>query len=326
MTNSKKLLEDLPWAQSPLLIKPMSGVAGSELAIAVTRAGGLGQIGFIDDPRVLEEELERYRLQLDSVKMEDILPIGIGIIVIGASLSSTLPLLAKYKPAVVIRGVSPVTKVWIQIGSVGAALQAAQACRPDALVLQGSDAGGQGHARGSSIITLVPEVDDTLHAHDIDNIPLVAAGGIMDGRAAAAAFMLGASGVVMGTRFLGADEVDLPLEYRREILQAADGGESTARSRVFDEMWGPSAWPEIYDGRCLRNSCYDDLQSGRSMDEIRSRVYQKLFQKGASGNLDVKDVSSMWAGTGVGMVRKTQRAEAIVEEVRVGARQRLQLA
>lgn len=322
----------------------MSGIAGHELAVAVTHAGGLGQIGFIEDPRVLEKQLESSRQQLLDVKLNpeagDILPVGLGIIVIGASLSSTLPLLAKYKPAVVwlsfaetsefaywthsIRQASACTKVWIQVGNVGTALQAAQACRPDALVLQGSDAGGHGHARGSSIITLVPEVADTLHAHGIGNIPLVTAGGIMDGRAATAALMLGASGVVMGTRFLGAEEAELPSDYRREILRAADGGESTVRSRVFDEMWGPSPWPEMYDGRCLRNSCYDDLQKGRSMEEIRSRIYQKMYS-GPSGKMDLKDVSSIWAGAGVGMVKRTEAADSIVKEVRDIAKQRLQL-
>lgn len=324
MTNSQKLLDDLPWTQSPIVINaPMSGVAGSDLAVAVTRAGGLGQIGFINDPRMLDQELARCRQRLEKVmsnpETKEILPVGVGVILIGASLPSTLLLLAKYNPAVVwlsfaetsefahwtrsIRQASSLTKVWIQVGCVDAALQAAQACGPDALVLQGSDAGGHGHARGSSIVTLVPEVTDTLQAHGIDNIPLVAAGGIMDGRAVAAALMLGASGVVMGTRFLGAEEADLPLEYRREILRAVDGGESTVRSRVFDEMWGPSAWPKMYDGRCLRNSCYDDLQKGISMGEIRSRVYQKLYN-GPSENVDAKDVNSLWAGTGVGMVKK----------------------
>lgn len=77
----------------------------------------------------------------------------------------------------------------------------------------------------------------------------------MDGRAAAATLMLEAAGAVMGTRLLGAEEADLPLDCCRGILRAADGGESTVRSRVFDEMWGSSSWPEMYDGKCLRNFC-----------------------------------------------------------------------
>ena len=343
MSNIRRLVQGMPWIQTPIIANaPMSGVATSELAVAVTRAGGLGQIGFIDDMRILDRQLERARHLLHDIKTApeaaDVLPIGVGIIAIGMSASSFSPLLEKHKPAVVwfsfgeatefvhwtqsIRRASPHTKVWIQVGTVSAALQAAQACHPDALVLQGSDAGGHGHARGSSVITLVPEVADVLHDQGIDDIPLIAAGGIMDGRSTAAAMMLGASGVVMGTRFLRAEEANLPSEYRQEVFLAFDGGESTVRSRVFDEMWGPNPWPELYDGRCLRNACYEDSQKGLSGHEIRARLYHNLY-KAQTENVDFKDTSSLWAGAGVGMVKRIQRAGNIVEEVTSFAKQKL---
>ncbi|KAL2803025.1 hypothetical protein BJX63DRAFT_413300 [Aspergillus granulosus] len=147
----------------------------------------------------------------------DLLPIGVGIIVLGMKPSSFLPLLAQYKPALVwlsfgesrdfkhwaesIRHTSPNTKVWVQPGSVRAALDVAHSCHPDALVLQGGDAGGHGHARGPSIVTLLPEVADTLFQNGIDDIPLIATGGTMDGRGVAAALPLSAAGVVMGQDF-----------------------------------------------------------------------------------------------------------------------------
>ncbi|RJE24510.1 Oxidoreductase 2-nitropropane dioxygenase family [Aspergillus sclerotialis] len=346
MSNIRRLIQDMPWIQTPIIANaPMSGVATSELAASVTRAGGLGQIGFIDDMRILDRQLERTKHLLRDIKTTpkdaDLLPIGVGIIAIGGSVSSFLHLLEKHKPAVIwlsfgettefahwtrnIRNVSPHTKVWIQIGSVSAALQAAQACHPDALVLQGSDAGGHGHALGSSVITLVPEVADALHDNDINEIPLIAAGGIMDGRSTAAAMMLGASGVVMGTRFLGAEEANLPSDYRQEVLLAFDGGESTVRSRVFDEMWGPNPWPEVYDGRCLRNACYEDLQKGLSGHDIRARLYLNLY-KAQTEHIPFKDTSSLWAGAGVGMLKRIEKARGIVEEVRSVAKQKLEHA
>ncbi|KAL4736268.1 2-nitropropane dioxygenase [Aspergillus similis] len=359
MRNSP-LLQDFPWTQAPVIANaPMSGIATSELAAAITRAGGLGLIGFLDQPHMLDIQLQQAKTLLHNEKAKldcatqavetsadadvdmDILPVGVGVIVLGMSASSFLPLIAKHRPAIVwlsfgeakdfkawtegIRATSPRTKVWVQVGTVGAALHSARACHPDALVLQGSDAGGHGHARGSSIIALIPEVSDVLLEDGFKGskrIPLIAAGGIMDGRGVAAAMTLGASGVVMGTRFLAACETYIPEEYRREILSASDGGESTVRSRVFDEMWFPSAWPEMYDGRCLRNACYDDWQRGVSIDEIRARLYVVASRVGSEDGT-FRDTSSLWAGTGVGLVKSIQKAGDIAETVREDAKQRL---
>ncbi|KAJ5292053.1 hypothetical protein N7478_001304 [Penicillium angulare] len=329
----------MPWALAPVVINaPMSAVATKDLACAVTSAGGLGFIGF-DDPRHLNVQLEEAKSLLKNVTIpSNVLPIGVGIIALNGPPSDFLPVFANHKPIAVwlsfgeatdflrwstsIRSVSPNTKVWIQVGSVSAAVQAAKTCQPDVLVLQGSDAGGHGHARGSSIVTLIPEVVDTFAEHGIEEIPLVAAGGIMDGRSAAAAIMLGASGVVMGTRFLAASEAKLPAAYRREIFQATDGGDATVRSRVFDEMWSPNAWPDLYDGRCLRNACYDDVQNGLSIEQMRERLYNNIY-KNQNQEVDAKDVNSFWAGSGVGMVNKLENAEDIVESTRNDTRNRL---
>ncbi|OJJ47389.1 hypothetical protein ASPZODRAFT_64710 [Penicilliopsis zonata CBS 506.65] len=344
-----------PWIRLPLIINaPMSGAATGELAAAVTRAGGLGLIG-CDHPQRLEQHLQRARALLNQTGIEPVpgdeavpegsgsgsaspLPVGVGVIVLGLPVSSFMPLVARHRPAVVwlsfgspddfsrwsegIRRASPQTQVWVQVGSVSAAVATVQACRPDAVVLQGSDAGGHGHARGSSIVTLLPEVADSLAEQNLlASTQLIAAGGIMDGRGVAAALALGAAGVVMGTRFLGAEETQVPDAYRQEILAASDGGESTARSRVWDEMWseqGESPWPALYDGRCLRNACSDECEQGLSMEEIRARLYARA-SRGASGSR-YRDTGSLWAGTGVGLVKRVQKAGDIVEQVREQAR------
>ncbi|KAL5594647.1 uncharacterized protein BROUX77_007994 [Berkeleyomyces rouxiae] len=332
---------DLPWAQWPLISNaPMSGVATSQLAVAVTQAGGLGQIGFTGDPALLDRELSSARRHLhpppqpqshDAEAPQQPLPVGAGIIVFGASPEAFMPVLAQHAPAVVwlsfgsaaelqhwtasIRQHTPQSKVWIQLGSVRAALEAARLCKPDALVLQGSDAGGHGHAGGSSIVPLLPEVADALRAAGLPALPLVAAGGIMDGRGAAAALALGAAGVVMGTRFLGAAEASVPVRFRKLVLEAVDGGESTARSRAFDAMWGTNVWPETYDGRCLKNAMYRHVSGGMSHAEARAKLYEAA--SGAAGRgLDAQDTMSVWAGAGVGLVNQVQTAADIVGEVR----------
>ncbi|OQE82046.1 hypothetical protein PENNAL_c0038G01987 [Penicillium nalgiovense] len=128
-------------------------------------------------------------------------------------------------------------------------------CRPDALALQGVDAGGHEHGNGASIVSLIPEVADALSDLGIYYLPLIAAWGIVDGRGCAFAFALGASGIVMGTRFLAAKNASVPAVYRDAIFEASDGGETTARSRVFDEIWGPNVRPKKYDGRCFPAPC-----------------------------------------------------------------------
>ncbi|CAK7218414.1 hypothetical protein SBRCBS47491_003501 [Sporothrix bragantina] len=330
----------------------MSGMATSDLAVAVTRAGGLGFIGYNAVP-VLEEQLQQSRELLLQDKgttatlaasvAVDVLPLGVGIIVAfaGPALAFS-PLFAKHKPAVVwlsfseatdfktwtdaIRAASPQTKVWIQVGSVRAALEAAQACHPDALVLQGSDAGGHGHARGASIVALIPEVADALNdGHGgLSDISLIATGGIMDGRGVAAALALGASGVVMGTRFLAAEEIKVSEGYRNEVLSASDGGEATVRSHIFDQM-GRYQWPALYDGRSLRNTWYDDWQRGISVEEIRSKRDLKLDEsRSGDDDANFRDTNSVWVGAGVGLVKKVEKAGDIVERARNEAKQRLQ--
>jgi len=312
----------------------MSGAATSKLAVAVTRAGGLGHIGFMDNMTALSNELNTAKHELQDL-MATLpnprqLPIGLGVIVFGSPIEAFMKIFATHQPAVAwlsfgstgelrewtdgIRRASPETKVWIQLGSVRAALDVARACRPDVLVLQGCDAGGHGHQNGASILSLIPEVADTLQQNGLDDISLVAAGGIVDGRGCAAALALGASGVVMGTRFLAATETQISQVYRDAIFKASDGGETTARSRVFDEIWGPNFWPTGYDGRCLRNKAYEQYQDGVDIDKIRNGLFSAMNRQDTEP-LDARESGSIWAGTGVGLVNRPEQAANILREV-----------
>lgn len=343
MSYISRMKRDLPWIQLPLIANaPMSGVATSKLAVAVTLNGGLGQIGFTGSPHRLEAELENAQTQLKDFMATnqnlDVLPVGVGIVVIGSTPQRWLPIFAKFKPAVVwlsfgnaqqlkawtegIRETTSSSKVWIQVGSVSAALKAAQSCQPDALVMQGSDAGGHGHAKGASVVTLVPEVADALKDHGLSHISILAAGGIMDGRGVAAALSLGAEGAVMGTRFIGAEEASMSSVVRDEVFTASDGGESTARSRVFDDIWGENPWPQLYDGRCLRSTFYNNREKGMDMDSIRKQFYHDSMRSHRE-EVDVRDIACIWAGTGVGLVKKLEPAADIVKQVQEDARTRL---
>ena len=167
------------------------------------------------------------------------------------------------------------TKIWIQIGTVKDAIEVARSCHPDVLVVQGADAGGHGLVQGAGIVTLLPEVADSLRGIGMADIPLVAAGGIVEGRGSAACLALGACVVVMGMRFLASREASIAKEYQDNVLRMDDGGTSTVRTRVYDTLRGTER-PSRYNGRGIINQSYLDAQNGVVF-------YQKLYRGLTSG-------------------------------------------
>ncbi|KAI5920757.1 inosine monophosphate dehydrogenase [Camillea tinctor] len=331
-----KFCTDYPWVSSPVIINaPMEAAAGDELATEVTKAGGIGMIGSAVNMDDLEAKLERAKESLASypkMSSRSTLPLGIDLLPFVSKLDRAISIIAKYKPAIVwlfaakvfddyatwtlaIRQQSPETKIWIQVGSVTAALQVAKLCHPDVLVLQGADAGGHGFERGASIVSLVPEAADVLRANGFGDLPLVAAGGLADGRGVAAALALGAVGAVMGTRFLAAAEARTHPQYRAALLKAKDGAMSTVRSKVFDELNGPSVWPELYDGRALATNSYIDAADGVAIEKIRER-HKEAIEDGDAGFGEKNPRAAVWAGAGVGIVNDVKPAAEIVMEVR----------
>lgn len=310
----------------------MGGIAGADLAMAVSKAGALGQIGGVNDLKDLEAQLTKVEEGLG--RENGLLPIGIGLLSFILKSDNVLPLLQRFRPAVVwlfaahkfedyavwarkVRQASPQSQVWIQVGSVEGALKIATNARPEVMCIQGLDAGGHGFEKGAGIISLLPEVSDALQAAG-HSISLVAAGGIADGRGAAAAFALGAHGVVLGTRFLAATETDVHPKYRAAVLAATDGGQATVRAKLFDELRGPNQWPVLYDGRSLRTESFADHEGGVGIDEIRDRHREAVKLGDAGYGENGKGRAATWAGTGVGLVRKEQSAADMVEEVRDG--------
>ncbi|PBP25129.1 2-nitropropane dioxygenase [Diplocarpon rosae] len=334
----KTLRSHYSWVKTPLIVSaPMRLIATSPLALAVSRAGGLGFLGAGTDVSTLSSQLTEATSSLEMSPFagtpNNVLPIGVGFICWGADLLTTLSVFenAHLKPAAAwlfaprdnaelvewtggIRKASDEkTKIWIQVGTVSSALEAARTCKPDVLVIQGSDAGGHGLAQSSSLIALFPECADALKSEGFGNIPLIATGGIMDGRGVAAALTLGASGVCMGTRFLASPEAVISEGYRKAVFEATDGGVTTARTTVYDKARGTHGWPEEYNARGVLNQSYWDSQKGLSEEE-NARLYEEAVKMGDEG-WGEKGRMATYAGAGVGLVRKVMPAGEIVAEV-----------
>ena len=128
----------------------------------------------------------------------------------------------------------------------------------------------------------------------------------------------------MGTRFLAAKETMVHPHYQAAVLAAEDGGQATVRAKLFDELNGPNIWPVAYDGRSIRTNSYLDHANGVSIDDIR-----KLHKQALSGEdlgWGETNRAAVWAGTGVGLVKKVEPAADIVEEIRTEARKALDAA
>ena len=318
----------------------MAGSATAPLAIAVTKAGGLGQIGSDKDLKPLEKRLTTASEELPRTP-EGLLPIGVGFLLFLADIDEAMDILARHRPAVVwlfaardvsdyavwarhVRKASPGSMVWVQVGSVRDSVRVGREAGPDVLVVQGADAGGHGLARSAGLLTLLPEVRDALVEAGLEGVRVVGSGGVTDGRGVGAALALGADGVVRGTRFLAARETEVNSNWRAEVLGASDGGRGTVKSMLFDELRGPSIWPEGYDGRGLANASSGDFDRGVGIDEVRKLFAEASQEKDGGFGLGGKGRAAMWAGTGVGLVKKEQSAAEIVEEVQNGAQRALE--
>lgn len=311
-------------------------IALAPLAVAVSRAGGLGFIGAGTDVTDLEEYLREAADLLMESPIEsatgDTLPIGVGFINWGANIDVAVNAIRKYVPAAVwlfapekntdlkqwttrIRGAtSGKTRIWVQIGRVSDAVDIARICDPDVLVVQGTDGGGHGLQQGTGTITLLPEVADVLTEGGHGNICLVAAGGIIEGRGVAAAFALGANGVVMGTRFLACKEANIAKGYQNDVIRMKDGGLNTVRSNIYDTLRGTTGWPAHYGARGIINQSYLDAREGGITDENK-QLYAEALKKGDQGWGEHGRLTA-YAGTGVGLIKEIKSAQEILNEVR----------
>jgi len=182
--------------------------------------------------------------------------------------------------------------------------QAALDAGADILVAQGSEAGGHGAAR--TTVDIVPAIVDLAAGR----VPVVAAGGIGDGRGLAAMMMLGASGVLLGTRFYASQESDAAEEAKQRICAAKSG--STTRGIVFD-LSRNNVWPAPFNGRCLIND-HARRWTGRELELLQNvkAVAADYASARASGNFDI---AAVIAGEAVGLIHDIPPAAEIVERI-----------
>ena len=309
--------------EHPIISAAMGGATVPEFTAAVSNAGALGQVG------VSGAGPERARALIHQVRRLTDRPFAVNVILdhydgqeVEAALDASVPILFLFwgdpSPWVADahrRG----TKVVVQVGSVAEAVAAAGA-GVDVIVAQGVEAGG--HVRGTTpLFALIPQVVEA-----VSPVPVVAAGGIVDGRGLAAALALGADGVLIGTRFLASEEADVHPEYRRRVLAAKSGEDTVYSQDLFDV-----GWPDA-PHRILRNRLVEEWEaagkprSGQRADEAAEIGIRRMWDGStkpvlmyssvtATTAFDVDlDRAALWAGMSVGLVREVKPAGDIVRE------------
>lgn len=296
----KTEITELLGIKYPILQGGMAWVAEYHLAAAVSEAGGFGIIGAASaPPEVVREQIRKVKERTDR-------PFGVNVML----MNPNAPEVAR---VVVEEGVKAVTtgagnpaayiRMWKEAGikvipvvaSVAMARMMEKA-GADAVVAEGTESGG--HIGSATTMTLVPQVADAVR------IPVIAAGGIGDGRGFAASVMLGASAVQMGTRFLVAKESIVHENYKERVIKAKD---------IDSEVTGRSAGHPI---RALRNKMtreYLKMEAeGVSLEELETLTLGSLRKAVIDG--DVVN-GSLMAGQIAGLVKKEQTCQEIIEEV-----------
>lgn len=147
----------------------------------------------------------------------------------------------------------------------------------------------------------------------------------MDGRGAAAAFCLGAQGVVMGTRFLASNEARIKNGYRDALVRASDGGVNTTRTLLYNHLRDTYGWPEPFWPRVVINRSWEEHKAGVPFEELKSRHDLSAQQDGDAG-WGPQGRLATYAGAGIGLVGDVQDASVILERVRKDAAARLSAA
>lgn len=310
---------DLLGMEVPIVQAPMGGAAGPELAAAVANAGALGTLPLWSQPPEEVARAVRRTLELTDGS------VAVNLLLhlpqeerLAAALDAGARIFA-FGWGALTPGVARTVHDagGVVLAAVGYAREAAPAVAAgaDAIVAQGWEAGG--HVWGDvSTLALVPAVVD-----EAASVPVVAAGGIADGRGLAAALALGAAGAWIGTRFLLAEEAAAHAEYKERLLRA--GTDDTVHTGVFDVGWQDAPH------RTIRNSTYEAWERAGAPaagerpgegEEVARRADGTPIARYSSSTPGVGfdgeiEALSMWAGQGVGLVRRAQPAAEIVREI-----------
>lgn len=293
----KTRLTEILGIEYPVVQGGMAWVAESHLAAAVSEAGGLGLIAAANAPA------EWVREQIQEVRKHTSKPFGVNIMMLSPNADEVAQIVVEENVPVVTTGAGTPEKymsMWKEAGikvipvvaSVAMAKRM-ERCGADAIVAEGTEAGG--HIGENTTMVLVPQIADVVQ------IPVIAAGGIADGRGMAAAFMLGAEGVQMGTRFVATEEAQVHENYKNCIIKAKD-----IDSRVTGRTTG-------HPVRALRNKMTTEYirleNAGASFEELEHLTLGGLQKAVVDG--DVKQGSVM-AGQIAGMIKEILPCKKVI--------------
>lgn len=300
----KNRICDLLGIEYPVFQGGMAWVADASLAAAVSNAGGLGLISSVNaGTEAVRNEIRKCReltdkpfgvnIMLQAPNAPEIAQMVIdeGVKILTTGAGSPAQYMAAWKEAGI--------KVIPVVASVALALKM-QSAGADAVVAEGAESGG--HVGELHTMALIPQVVDAV------DIPVIAAGGICDGRGAAAAFMLGAEAVQVGTRFLAAEECTVHQVYKDKILKASD---------ISTIVTGKSLGHPVRSLKTPFSKSFARMEADPNVtpEEILafgSGALRKAVQEGDSNG-------SYMAGECAGMVKKVEPAKAIVEDLILGA-------
>ena len=300
---------DILGIEKPIFQGGMAWIADARLAAAVSNAGGLGLISSVN------AGTEAVRAEIRKARELTRKPFGVNIMLAAPNAAEVAALVVEEGVDIVTTGAgspAPYMEAWKAAGirvipviaSVAYALKV-QELGATAVIAEGAESGG--HIGDIHTMALVPQVVDAV------DIPVIAAGGIFDGRSAAAAFLLGACGVQVGTRFLVADECCVHPTYKERLIKATDIGTMVTGKRLGDAV-------RSLKTPFAKQFARMEADSSISDDEIRAFGTGSLRKAVFDGDLSG---GSFLAGEVAGLIRKTEPAAAIVDDIISGAEQLL---
>lgn len=296
----KTRITEILGIEYPIIQGGMAWVATYELAAAVSEAGGLGIIGAGGAPAsFVREQIQKAKEQTDK-------PFGVNIMLMNPEADGIAQVVVDEGVKVVTTGAGNPAKymeMWkaagVKVIPVVASVALAKLMErggADAVIAEGTESGG--HIGSTTTMALVPQVVDAV------NIPVIAAGGIADGRGFAAAFMLGAEGVQMGTRFVTATECIVHEKYKAMLIKAKD---------IDSAVTGLSTGHPV---RSIRNKMTKEYlkleRDGADLMELEKLTLGSLRKAVVEG--DVVNGTIM-AGQIAGLVKKEQPCKEIIDEI-----------
>lgn len=301
-------ITDLLGIEYPIIQGGMAWVAEYNLAAAVSNAGGLGIIGAGGAPAEFVKE------QIRKTKEKTNKPFGVNLMLMNPEADAIAQVIVDEGVKVVTTGAGNPSKymeMWkvagIKVIPVVASVAMAKLMErggADAVVAEGMESGG--HIGSTTTMSLVPQVVDAV------SIPVIAAGGIGDGRGVAAAFMLGASAVQMGTRFVVAKECIVHDNYKEQIIKAKD---------IDSAVTGMSTGHPV---RCIRNKMSKEYlrleKEGADFMELEKLTLGSLRKAVVEGDMIN---GTIMAGQIAGMVKKEQTCAEMIQEIMAQAKELL---